>query len=141
MNGNQYTQKSIEAIERAQAIAAEYANQTLEQAHLLRALLEAREGLIPQLLVRMGTDIEGLSASSLTEVEKLPRVKGLSREQGKTYVSQDMDAALREASNVAEQMKDEYISVEHLFLALLKKADRALKSLFQRFGVQEAAFL
>lgn len=141
MNGNQYTQKSIEAIERAQAIAAEYANQTLEQAHLLRALLEAREGLIPQLLVRMGTDIEGLSASSLTEVEKLPRIKGLSREQGKTYVSQDMDAALREASNVAEQMKDEYISVEHLFLALLKKADRALKSLFQRFGVQEAAFL
>ncbi len=141
MNGNQYTQKSMEAIERAQAIAAEYANQTLEQAHLLRALLEAREGLIPQLLVRMGTDIEGLSASSLTEVEKLPRVKGLSREQGKTYVSQDMDAALREASNVAEQMKDEYISVEHLFLALLKKADRALKSLFQRFGVQEAAFL
>ncbi len=141
MNGNQYTQKSMEAIERAQAIAAEYANQTLEQAHLLRALLEAREGLIPQLLVRMGTDIEGLSASSLTEVEKLPRIKGLSREQGKTYVSQDMDAALREASNVAEQMKDEYISVEHLFLALLKKADRALKSLFQRFGVQEAAFL
>ncbi|MGI6670187.1 MAG: ATP-dependent chaperone ClpB [Christensenellales bacterium] len=141
MNGNQYTQKSMEAIERAQAIAAEYANQTLEQAHLLRALLEAREGLIPQLLVRMGTDIKGLSASSLTEVEKLPRIKGLSREQGKTYVSQDMDAALREASNVAEQMKDEYISVEHLFLALLKKADRALKSLFQRFGVQEAAFL
>lgn len=141
MNGNQYTQKSMEAIERAQAIAGEYANQTLEQAHLLRALLEAQDGLIPQLLTRMGADAQGLAAAANDEVEKLPRVKGLSREQGKTYVSQDMDAALREAAAVAERMKDDFISVEHLFLALLKKADRALKSLFQRFGVQEAAFL
>lgn len=141
MNGNQYTQKSMEAIQRAQAIAGEYSNQTLEQAHLLRALLEERDGLIPQLMIKMKVDANGLSKEALDEVEKLPRVRGLTREQGKTYVSQAMDTALREAKTIADQMKDEFISVEHLMLSLLKNSDRQLNTLFQKWGVREDAFL
>ena len=140
MNGNQYTQKSMEAIQRAQTIAGEYSNQTLEQAHLLRALLEERDGLIPQLMIKMKVDANGLSKEALDEVEKLPRVRGLTREQGKTYVSQAMDTALREAKTIADQMKDEFISVEHLMLSLLKNSDRQSILCF-RNGELEDAFL
>ena len=141
MSQNQYTQKSMEAIQRAQTLAGEHANQTLEQAHLLTSLLEAPEGLIPQLITRMGMDAGSLRQNALVEVERLPKVRGSVREEGKTYVSQEMDRALREAANAASRMKDEYISVEHLFLGLLQAPDRGIKALFERFGVKEADFL
>ena len=141
MSQNQYTQKSMEAIQRAQTLAGEHANQTLEQAHLLTALLEAPEGLIPQLITRMGMDAGSLRQNALVEVERLPKVRGSVREEGKTYVSQEMDRALREAANAASRMKDEYISVEHLFLGLLQAPDRGIKALFERFGIKEADFL
>ncbi|NLW92952.1 MAG: AAA family ATPase, partial [Syntrophomonadaceae bacterium] len=141
MSQNQYTQKSMEAIQRAQALAGEHANQTLEQAHLLFALLEAPEGLIPQLLTRMGVQPDGLRQHALSEVERLPKVHGSVREEGKTYVSQEMDRALRTAAEAASRMKDEYISVEHLFLGLLQVPDRGIKALFDRFAVKESAFL
>jgi ATP-dependent Clp protease ATP-binding subunit ClpB len=141
MSQNQYTQKSMEAIQRAQTLAGEHANQTLEQVHLLAALLEAPEGLIPQLMTRMGIPADSLRQNALAEVERLPKVRGSVREEGKTYVSQDMDRALREAASSAERMKDEYISVEHLFLALLRAPDRSVKALFERFHIQEPAFL
>ena len=99
MNGNQYTQKSIEAINAAQALAGEYGNQELAQAHLLSALLESGDGLIPQLLTRMGIDAQAVRAAAQAAVEKLPRVSGSAREQGKVYVTADMDKALREAAN------------------------------------------
>ena len=113
MNQNRYTQKSMEAILDAQRLAGEYTNQTLEQAHLLSALLEDDNSLIPQLLSRMGKNAQGLKQNAVDEVERLPRVRSSAREEGKTYVSQEMDKALREANDAAEQMKDEYISVEH----------------------------
>ncbi len=141
MSQNQYTQKSMEAIQRAQSLAGEHANQTLEQAHLLTALLEAPDGLIPQLLTRMGIPADQVRQSALNEVERLPKVRGAVREEGKTYVSQEMDRALREAAGAAQRMKDEYISVEHLFLALLRGADRSTKALFERYNIQEPAFL
>ncbi len=141
MSQNQYTQKSMEAIQRAQTLAGEHANQTLEQAHLLTSLLEAPEGLIPQLITRMGMDAGSLRQNALVEVERLPKVRGSVREEGKTYVSQEMDRALREAANAASRMKDEYISVEHLFLGLLQAPDRGIKTLFERFGIKEADFL
>ena len=141
MSQNQYTQKSMEAIQRAQTLAGEHANQTLEQAHLLAALLEAQEGLIPQLLTRMGIPADSVRQSALGEVEKLPKVHGSAREEGKTYVSQEMDRALREAASAASRMKDEYISVEHLFLGLLQAPDRETKALFERFNIREPAFL
>ena len=141
MSQNQYTQKSMEAIQRAQTLAGEHANQTLEQAHLLTALLEAPDGLISQLLTRMGIEAASVRQNALNEVERLPKVRGSVREEGKTYVSQEMDRALREAASSAERMKDEYISVEHLFLGLLRAPDRGVKGLFERFNIKEAAFL
>ncbi len=141
MNGNQYTQKSIEVINAAQALAAEYSNQTLEQAHLLRALTSAEGGLIPQLLEKMGKDAEAIARDALSAVEKLPRVQGIAREQGKTYVSADMDKALREAASEAARMKDEYISVEHLFLSLISAADRQTRELLSRYHIDRDGFL
>ena len=141
MNGNQYTQKSIEAINAAQALAGEYGNQELAQAHLLSALLESGDGLIPQLLTRMGIDAQAVRAAAQAAVEKLPRVSGSAREQGKVYVTADMDKALREAAKEAERMKDEYISVEHLMLGLLAAPDRDVKELFRTCGIDRDRFL
>lgn len=141
MSQMRYTQKSMEAIQAAQRLAGEYANQTLEQAHLLAALLEDETNLIPQLLSKMGKQPQGIKQNAVEEVERLPRVHGTVREEGKTYVSQEMDRALREASDAADQMRDEYISVEHLFMGLLRAPDTALKALFNRFLIKEDAFL
>ena len=141
MNQNQFTQKSMEALQRAQALASEYSQQTLEQAHLLYALLENPQGLISQLLTKMNRDAALLSAAALEEIEKLPRVKGLAREQNKAYISQDMDKAMQEAGKIAERMKDEYLSVEHLFMGLISVPDRSIKALFNRFTINEHDFL
>ena len=141
MNQNQFTQKSMEALQRAQALASEYSQQTLEQAHLLYALLENPQGLISQLLTKMNRDAALLSAAALEEIEKLPRVKGLAREQNKAYISQDMDKAMQEAGRIAERMKDEYLSVEHLFMGLMSSPDRIVKALFNRFTINEHDFL
>ncbi len=135
MNMDRYTQKSLAALQNAQGAAQEYGNQTVEQAHLLYALAGDAEGLIPQLLTSMGIDASGFERAVLAEVEKLPKVTGYGREAGKVYISPDVDAALRSAESVAQSMKDEYISVEHLFLGLLDKADAALRELFRVYGV------
>ncbi|MDD4080689.1 MAG: ATP-dependent chaperone ClpB [Eubacteriales bacterium] len=141
MSQNQYTQRSMEAIQRAQTLAGEHANQTLEQAHLLTALMEAPDGLIPQLMTRMGVAADSVRQAAMNEVERLPKVRGAVREEGKTYVSQEMDRTLREAASSAQSMKDDYISVEHLFLAILRTADRRMKALFERFIIRESDFL
>ena len=141
MSNNQYTQKSMETIQAAQRIAAERGHQQLEQAHLLSALLSAPEGLIPQMLSKMGLNMNQLAQGAESILQKLPQVRGLSREEGKVYVSADMDKALRAAADEANRMKDEYISVEHLFLALIKTADKDISALFQRSGITESGFL
>ena len=141
MSNNQYTQKSMEAIQGAQRIAAERGHQQLEQAHLLAALLDSREGLIPQLLQKMSLSPDLIQQKLEKVLQKLPQVRGMAREEGKVYVSADMDKTLRGAADEAERMKDEYISVEHLFLALLKTADRDMAALFKECAVTEAAFL
>ena len=141
MNGNQYTQKSMEAIQTAQRIASERGHQQLEQVHLLSALLEAPEGLIPQLTQKMGVSTDVLNQKTEKLLQKLPQVRGLAREEGKVYVSADMDKTVRAASEEAERMKDEYVSVEHLFLALLKTADKELSVLFRETDITEAGFL
>lgn len=141
MNQNQYTQKSLETLQSAQAMAVEYSQQTLEQSHLLYALLQNEEGLISQLLTKMGKEPAALKRASLEEVEKLPRVRGLAREQNKAYVSQQTDDALQEAAQAAKGMKDEYLSVEHLFMGLLQKPDRTVKQLFSRFNINMDDFL
>ena len=141
MNAQKYTQKSLEAIQNAQSLSTEYGNQQIEQAHLLLSLLTAENGLVPQLLTHMGLTVPSFTAAAKAEVEKLPRVSGPGREQGKIYVAQDVDKALNTAESIAASMKDEYVSVEHLLLALVETANQALKSLFRTYNVTKEGIL
>ena len=141
MNAQKYTQKSLAAVQSAQSIAVEYSNQQIEQPHLLLSLLLDEGGLIPQLLENMGLTVPSLTAAVKAEVEKLPRVSGSGREQGKIYVAQDVDKALNTAETIAASMKDEYVSVEHLLLALLDTASRPMKDLFRTYNLTKEGVL
>ena len=142
MNMNQFTQKSLEAVQNAQTIAQEYGNQQIEQVHLLYALLEQENGLIPQLLGGMGLTVPSLEAAVRKEVEELPRVTvGGGREAGKVYIAADVDKALNRAEAVASSMKDEYVSVEHLLLALVETANGGLKDLFRTYNITKEGVL
>ena len=141
MNAQKYTQKSLEAIQASQSIATEYGNQQIEQVHILLALLQAENGLVPQLLGNMGITVPSFAAAVKAEVEKLPRVSGSGREQGKVYVAQDVDQALNAAESIAANMKDEYVSVEHLLLALVDTAGRSLKELFRTYNITHEGIL
>ena len=134
MNMNQYTQKSLEAIQVAQQIAIQNHHQQLEQVHLLLAMLQQTDGLIPQLLQKMGIAPESVIAVANTILRKIPGVSG-SREADRFYVSSAVDAALQTAKSQADVMKDEYVSVEHLFLGLLEAADGELKELFGYYSI------
>ena len=135
MNMNQFTQKSLAAIQGAQDLAVEYGQQQIEQQHLLLALVSDGEGFIPQLLTAMGMTVPSFEVAVRAEVNKLPKVSGGGREADKVYVAQDVDRALKSAEQAAQSMKDEYISVEHLFLGLLDAANSALKELFRTYNV------
>ena len=141
MNAQKFTQKSLEAIQEAQNIAIENNNMQIEQEHLAAALLAQDNGLIPQLLKKMGTDSAALQAEIRRKIDAIPAVTGPGREAGKIYVSSDVDAALTEAENEAQRMKDEYVSVEHIFLALLSKPGKEMRSLFSAFHIDKNAFL
>ena len=131
MNAEKLTQKSAEAIRSAQEIALEYGNPQIEQVHLLWALLQDSEGLIPQLLAGMGVTVPSLQAAVKDLLARQPRVSNSGHEAGKIYISGDTEKALNRAEKVAGEMKDEYTSVEHLFLGLLDTAgrERALQAL------------
>ena len=135
MNMNQLTQKSLAAIQGAQSLAQQYGQQQIQQQHLLLALVADQEGFIPQLLTAMGMTVPSFLAAVQAEVNKLPKVSGGGREADKVYVAQDVDRALNAAEETAKSMKDEYISVEHLFLGLLDSANSALKELFRTYNV------
>ncbi len=141
MNMNQFTQKSLAAIQSAQDLAVEYGNQQIEQPHLLLALLSDPQGLVPQLLTQLGITLPSLQAAVRAEVEKLPRVSGAGREMDKVYVAQDVDKALQKAQAAAQSMKDEYISVEHLFLGLLDAASRPLAELLRTYQINREKVL
>ena len=141
MDTQKFTQKSLEAIQQAQSLAIENSNQQVGQEHLLLALLTQQNGLIPQLLKKMGRDDEALVRGARELVKKLPAVTGPGREAGKIYVTAGLDAALTEAEREAGRMKDEYVSVEHLTLGLLGRPDPEVGRLFERFGVNRNAFL
>ena len=135
MNMNRFTQKSLAAIQGAQDLAVEYGQQQIEQQHLLLALIADAEGFVPQLLTAMGMTVPSFEAAVKAEVNKLPKVSGSGREADKVYVAQDVDRALNAAEETAQSMKDEYISVEHLFLGLLDAANGPLKELFRTYNV------
>ena len=141
MNMNQLTQKTIEALQNAQRLAVEYSNQAVEQEHLLAALAQQEQGLIPQLLTTLGADPNAFAQAALQKVEALPRVTGTGRDPEKVYISGDLDRALNAAEQQAKQMKDEYISVEHVFLGMLQRPGKAAGELFKAFGITAEAFM
>ena len=117
MNLQKYTQKSIEAIQNTQTVAAEYQNPQIEQQHLLYTLLTQQDGLIPQLLINIGVNINGIVNKVQEEIAKLPHVSG-SREATKVYISSDVDKVFVKSEKLADSMKDDYVSVEHLCIFL-----------------------
>ena len=141
MNMNQFTQKTVEALQSAQRIAIEYANPALEQEHLLAALAQQQDGLIPQLLTTMQVDPNAFAQAAMQKVEKLSRVTGSGRDPEKVYISGELDQALNAAEAQAKQMQDEYISVEHVFLGLLQRPGKAAQEVFKQFGITSDKFM
>ena len=140
MNIQKFTQKSVEAIQKAQSIAIDNQNSQIEQEHLLLALLEQENSLIKELLKKIGTS-ENFEDAVRTEVGKKPRMTGSSRPNDSIYVSQDVDQVLNDAEKTATKMKDEYVSVEHIMLAIFDDANNAIKELFRTFNITKNAFL
>ena len=134
MNFNNYTQKSAEAVQSAQQLALRNNHQQMEQVHLLLALLQQENGLTGQLLRKMEVTVESLEASANALLRKIPAVTG-SREADRFYITADVDAAFTAAEDLASRMKDEFVSVEHLFLALLETARGGLKTLFSDYRI------
>ena len=141
MNTEKYTRKSIEAIQAAQSISTEYTHASVDCEHLLLALLQQDEGLIPALLGRMQVDTDHLQNEVQSLLARKPGVTGPGREADKIYVSQDLDRVLTQSEKIAAQMSDEYVSVEHLFLSLLENGGRNIKDLFRQFGINKESFL
>ena len=140
MNAQKFTQKSLEAIQDANALYNEYGNAEMGQEHLLLALLHQDGGLIAQLMTKMGIDPNNLERQTRQAVEKLPRVSG-GRDASRMYVTSDLQKTLNEAEHAAEQMKDDFVSVEHLFLALIDTSSGSVRDLFRTFGIQKNNFL
>ena len=140
MNFNTYTQKSLEAVQSARDLAVQNGHQQLEQVHILLALLRQESGLVPQLLRKMEITVESLEAASVAELRKLPAVRG-SRDADRFYISADADAVFTAAEEQAGSMKDEFVSVEHLFLAMLDVPDAAMKRLFETYRIGKEAVM
>lgn len=136
MNLQKFTQKSLEAIQNAQSMAVEYGNPQMDQQHLLVTLLTQDEGLIPQLMQKMNVNINGLLQAAENEVKKLPRATG-----GQTYVSSDLEKTLTAAEKLAENMTDEYVSVEHIFMAMVNSPNGALKEIFRQYNITKEGFM
>ena len=141
MNAQKFTQKSLEAVQQANNIALENNNMQIEQEHLLYALLTIDDSLIAQLLKKMEIDPRAFAQAVKQEIDKMPGVTGSGREAGKIYVAQDVDAVLSKSESIADSMKDEYVSVEHLMIALLENPNKNLKELFKLFDLKKNDFL
>ena len=141
MNAEKYTQKSLEAVRDAQEIAIRNQNMQIDQQHLLLALIKQEGGLIAQMLKKMKVDANRMVNACEREIARIPKVTGPGREADKIYISQSVDAALIEAEQQAQAMKDEFVSVEHLFLAIVEKPNGPVKSILSEFGVTKEAFL
>ena len=140
MNLNNYTQKSLEAVQSAKDMAISNGHQQMEQVHLLLALLQQDGGLTPQLLKKMDVTVESLEAAANAELRKIPSVRA-SRDADRFYITADMDAAFTAAEQEAQTMHDSYVSVEHLLLGLLETAKGGVKSLFDTYRITKEGVL
>ncbi len=141
MDMNRFTQKSAAAVQRAQSIAIEYQHMQLEQAHVMLALTEEDQELIPQLLAKCGVNMEALRRGLQEALGRIPRVSGSGREPGKVYISPELEKALLQAEKTAEQMKDEYLSVEHIWMGICEKPDANVKLLLKSLNYRAENFL
>ena len=141
MNAQKFTQKSLEAVQTANNIALENNNMQIKQEHLLYALLTMDESLIAQLLKKMEKDPQAVAQAVKQQIDKMPGVTGSGREAGKIYIAQDVDSVLAKAEGIADSMKDEYVSVEHLMIALLENPNKNLREIFKLFSIQKNEFL
>ena len=140
MNIQKFTQKSIEAIQKAQSLVIENENSQIEQEHLLYALLIGENSLIKELLKKMNVG-EEFQKTVKNEIDNKPRMHSEARQMEQVYISRDVDEALADAENTADKMKDEYVSVEHIMLGLIDKANSKLKQLFKTFNIDKNNFL
>ncbi len=141
MNPQKFTKKSLDAINEAQSIAIDYQNMNVEQEHLLYALMTQENGLIPQLFTRMGAASEEVQNFISGLLGEIPKVTGSGREAGTVYISQDVDKCLNNAEDTAKNMRDEFVSVEHIVLALFDTANSRIKKLFKNFSMTKEGFL
>ena len=137
MNINKFTQKSIEAVQKCEKLAYEYGNQQIDQEHFLYSLLTIEDSLILKLITKMGISGEQFVNETEAAIGKLPKVSG----GGQVYISADLNKVLINAEDEAKAMGDEYVSVEHLFLALVKQPNRAVKELFTLYNITRERFL
>ena len=138
MDTNRFTQKSLETLQAAQQLAQSYGNAQVEQMHLLYALLSQENGLIGQLMSKLGLNTQQVQTACESAVNRLPKISGSNQQP---YVTASLSQALTEAENQMKQMRDEYISVEHLFLGLLEKADSTVRPLFASLNITKPKFL
>ena len=136
MNINKFTQKSLQAVQDCEKVALEYGNQEIEQEHLLYALLVQDDSLILKLMEKMGIDKNAMVNRVEEAIRKRTKVQG-----GQQYVGQDLNKALIHAEDEAKQMGDEYVSVEHLFLSMIKYPNKEIKTIFREMGIKRDAFL
>ncbi len=141
MNLDKYTQKTLEALRTAQELALERGSMEIRPEHVCYALVTQEGGLIGSLLSKMGADVSGFTSALENEIARMPGVSGPGREPGKIYVSNDTERSLTFAERVAKQMKDEYVSVEHLMLGLFEHSTSALKNLFRQYGITKDGFM
>ena len=141
MNTNQYTQKTLEALQAAQQLAVEYQHNAMEPEHLLHALATQEQGLIPQLLQKLNVDAGSFSAAVAEKLSAMPRVSGSGRDPDKVYISQATDKVLSAAAREAKAMKDDSVSVEHVFLGLLDEPTQNSSDLFRAFSITKDKFL
>ncbi len=137
MNINKFTQKSIEAVQNCEKLAYEHGNQQLEQEHLLYSLLTLEDSLIRKLITKMDISAEMFTNEAEQAVNRLTKVSG----GGQLYVSNDLNKVLINAEDEAKAMGDEYVSVEHLFLSLIKQPDKTIKEMFRQYGINRETFL
>ena len=141
MDANKFTKKSLDAVNSAQSIAIEYQNMNVEQEHLLYALLKQDNGLIPQLFTAMGADSIGVENMLLQKISALPKVTGSGRKADTVYITSDVDRCMTGAENIAKQMRDDFVSVEHIVLSLFDTANSNINAVFSTFAVTKDGFL
>lgn len=141
MNAQKFTKKALEAVQNAQSIAIENQNMQIMPEHLLYSLVDQEGGLIPQLLKKSGVDTDNLLALLDSAIGRIPAVSGSGREPDKIYISPVTDKIFAEAERLANSMRDEYVSVEHIMLAIFDHATDEIKQIFRSLGLTKDSFL